>query len=328
MTTPDPIFQVLLGYRLAAVLRAAIELDYFGAVAEGRRTARAVAASRGGTERSARMLLDALAASAPALLRKRGAGYALTPVSRKYLVKGSPAYLGDLMPLYGHRRMWEAFYDLPEAVRAGTSTAASNAHTENQEFWEAFATSTYRDAVPKARKMIGLLGRLPSPCAVLDLACGSGAYGATFAAEVEGARVTLFDQANVLATARTLVKAPVAWMEGDLFKTPLGGPYDVVIASHVFHHFDPDECQALARKIAAALKPGGRLVIQEFVPDERRASKAQPLMFAVTMLVWTRAGDAYRVSDYRRWLKAAGFGPVAYHPLAMPGDLLLATKRP
>lgn len=327
MTTPEPIFQGLLGYRLAAVLRAAIELDYFGAVAAGRRTAGAVASSRGGTERSARMLLDALAASAPELLRKSRGRYALTPVSRKYLVKGSPAYLGDLMPLYGHRRMWDAFYGLPEAVRAGTSTAASNAHSENQEFWEAFARATYRDAVPKARKMIGRLGRLPAPCDVLDLACGSGAYGATFAEEVPGARVTLFDQKNVLATARGLVTARVAWREGDLFRTPFGGPYDVVIASHVFHHFDPRECLALARKIAGALKPGGRLVIQEFVPDERRASKAQPLMFAVTMLVWTRAGDAYRVSDYRRWLAAAGFRRPSYHPLAMPGDLILATKR-
>ena len=195
--TPEPIFQALLGYRLAAVTRAAIELDYFGAIAAGKRSAKAVAAARGGTERSARMLLDALAA-APALLRKSGSAYALTPVSRKYLVKGSRAYLGDLMPLYGHRNMWDAFYRLPEAVRAGTCVIASHAHWKNQEFWETFAAATYRDAGPRARKMIRALGRLPRPCAVLDLACGSGAYGATFAADVEGADVTLFDQANVL----------------------------------------------------------------------------------------------------------------------------------
>lgn len=319
---PEPIFQALLGYRLAACVRAAVELDYFGAIGAGRRTAKAVAASRGGTERSARMLLDALAASAPALLRKSGGGYALTPVSRKYLLKSSRAYLGDLMPLYGHRHMWEAFYDLPKAVRAGTSVMPTDAHSENQEFWETFARATYRDAIPKARKMIDLLG---GPGArVLDLACGSGGYGETFAAA--GADVTLFDQANVLRRTRKLVRGKVRYRAGDLFKTPFGGPYDVILASHVFHHFDEAACLKLLRKIAGALAPGGRLVIQEFVPDEGRSKRVQPLMFAVTMLVWTRSGDAYRLSDYRRWLRATGFGDIRYHPLAMPGDLILCTK--
>jgi C-methyltransferase len=322
---PEPIFQALLGYRLSAVLRAAAELDYFGAIAAGRRTAKEVAAARGGTERSARMLLDALASSAPALLRKSGASYRLTPVSRKYLVKGSRAYLGDLLPLYGHRHMWEAFYELPKAARAGRSVLPTDAHSKDQAFWETFAEATHRDAGPKGRKMIKLLGPLPAGARVLDLACGSGGYGEAFAAA--GHEVTLFDQANVLRRTRKLVRAKVRYAAGDLFKTPFGEGWDVILASHVFHHFDEKSCGALLRKIAKALKPGGRLVIQEFVPDEARAKKAQPLMFAVTMLVWTKAGDAYRLSDYRRWLRAAGFHRVAYHPLAMPGDVILATKR-
>lgn len=322
---PDPIFQALLGYRLSAVLRAALELDYFGAIAAGRRTSREIASSRGGTERSARMLLDALASSAPALLRKSGRGYRLTPVTRKYLVKGSRAYVGDLMPLYGHRHMWEAFYELPKAVRAGRSVLPTDAHSKDQVFWETFAEATHRDALPKGRRMLELLNPLPARAKVLDLACGSGGYGEAFAAA--GHDVTLFDQANVLRRARRLVRERVRYAAGDLFKTPFGGPFDVILASHVLHHFDPRACEALLRKIGRALRPGGRLVIQEFVPDEARAKKAQPLMFAVTMLVWTRAGDAYRLSDYRRWLKAAGFHKLSYHPLAMPGDLILGTKQ-
>jgi len=323
--TPEPIFQALLGYRLSAALRAAVELDYFGALEGGPRAAKDVAAARGGTERSARMLLDALAAAAPALLRKSGPRYRLTPLSRKYLLKGSRAYLGDLMPLYGHRTMWDAFYELPEAVRAGRSTIPADAHAEGQEFWETFARATYRDAIPKARKMLELLGPLPRPCAVLDLACGSGAYGEAFA--TAGADVTLFDQAHVLRRARRLVRARVRWTPGDLFSTPFGGPYDIVLASHVYHHFDEAACRRLTRKIAGALKTGGRLLIQEFVPDEGRSKKAQPLMFALTMLVWTKAGDAYSFSDYRRWLRAEGFGRIRHIPTAMPGDLILGTKR-
>jgi len=323
---PEPIFRALLGYRLAAVLRAAIELDCFSAIAEGKRTAAAVARSRGGTERSIRILLDAVAAAAPDLLRKRGSAYALTALAKIYLVRGRPRFMGPLMPLYGHRRMWDGFYDLASAVRAGTSVMEKNGHSPDLDFWEDFARATAREARVKARKMVRLLGRTPDPCAILDIACGSGMYGATFAKELPGATLTLFDQRNVLVQTRKIVDVPARYIEGDLFRTPFGGPYDVLIASHVLHHFNPADCRRLLRKIAAALRPGGRLVIQEFIADERRAKKAQALMFAVTMLVWTREGDAYRASDYRNWLKQAGFGKVELHPQEEPGDFLIAVK--
>jgi SAM-dependent methyltransferase len=273
-----------------------------------------------------RILLDAVAAVAPELLRKTGSGYALTPVARTFLVPSRPEYVGPLMPLYGHRMMWDAFWNLPAAVKAGRSVLEKDAHAKDQKFWEDFARATAKDAVPKARCMLKLLGALPARPEVIDLACGSGAYGATFARELRGARITLFDQPNVLRITRNLVRARVRYLAGDIFRTPLGGPYDVAIASHIFHHFDRRECARLARKVFEALRPGGRLVVQEFVPDEGRRSKAQPLLFAVTMLVWTRAGDAYTRRDYEGWFRKAGFRKVTYHPLAMPGDVLIGTK--
>jgi ubiquinone/menaquinone biosynthesis C-methylase UbiE len=322
---PDPIFQTLLGYRAAGVVRAAIELDCFTAIAEGASSAASMARSRGGTERSMRILLDAVAVVAPQVLRKKGKGYALTPVSRRFLVRSSHGYIGQLMPLFGHRKMWEMFYDLPAAVKAGRSVAATNAHSEGQEFWEDFARATARDAERKAGRMVRLLGKKPGPVRVIDLACGSGMYGATFARSIPGSTVTLFDQKNVLAQTRKIVDVPATFLAGDLFRTPFGGPYDLAIASHVFHHFNPADCRALLAKIRGALAPGGRLVIQEFIPDEQRAKNEQAVMFAVTMLVWTKEGDAYCRSDYEKWLKQAGFRKVSFHPQPEPGDFLVAT---
>jgi SAM-dependent methyltransferase len=323
---PDPIFQTLLGYRMAATLRAAVELDYFSAIALGKKTPEAVAVLKGGTTRSARILLDALAALCPKLLRKSGKTYALTPLSRRFLVQSSPEFVGPLMPLYGHRMMWEAFFDLPQAVRAGMSVKDENAHTPHQRFWEDFARATAREAVPRAQAMLRMLGKVPKACGILDVACGSGAYGATFAKAIPGAKLTLFDQPHVLATTKTLVDVPARYLEGDLFVTPFGGPYDLILASHVFHHFDERECRTLARKLAGALRPGGRLLIQEFVPDEARAKKAPALLFAVTMLVWTRAGDAYTFRQIRSWLEDAGLRKIVTKPGLSPADLILAER--
>ena len=183
------------------------------------------------------------------------------------------------------------------------------------------------EATSKARKMLRLLGKVSRPCDILDVACGSGMYGATFARCIPEARLTLFDQAYVLETTRKIVDVPARYVEGDLFETPFGGPYDIVIASHVFHHFDRKTCAGLARKLAGALKPGGRLVVQEFVPDVARTRRLQPIMFAVTMLVWTESGDTYLARDFRKWFLGAGLRKFEHHALDMPGDMIVATKR-
>ena len=85
----------------------------------------------------------------------------------------------------------------------------------------------------------------------------------------------------------------VRYRAGDLFRSPFGGPYDVILASHVFHHFDERACLKLARKIARALKPGGRLVIQEFVYSLTFISSVEKMTVSVGVPVALVRGDVY-----------------------------------
>jgi cyclopropane fatty-acyl-phospholipid synthase-like methyltransferase len=41
------------------------------------------------------------------------------------------------------------------------------------------------------------------------------------------------------------------------------GPYDLILLSHVYHHFEPPACRALTGKVAAALAPGGRVAVHD-----------------------------------------------------------------
>lgn len=58
--------------------------------------------------------------------------------------------------------------------------------------------------------------------------------------------------------------------------------------SHIFHHFDAPTCEGLMKKAAAALAPGGRIAIQEFVYDAELKNPVAAL-FSITMLTTTRA---------------------------------------
>jgi ubiquinone/menaquinone biosynthesis C-methylase UbiE len=119
-----------------------------------------------------------------------------------------------------------------------------------------------------------------------------------------------------------------SYIEGDVFEVPLGGPYDLIVASHIFHHFSEQRCLELLRRFRDALKPGGRLAINDFAPGEScPADEPFPFLFSVIMLTWTREGEAYPLSTYERLLAEAGFGSVELRAsVGMPSSFIIAER--
>ena len=117
-----------------------------------------------------------------------------------------------------------------------------------------------------------------------------------------------------------------SYIEGDMFEVPLRGPYDLIITSHVFHHFSEERCGQLLGRLANALQDDGRLAIQDFMAaGSRPADEPFPRLFSVMMLVWTREGKAYSLGDYERMLVKGGFSPPeAQQPEGMPSRFLIA----
>ena len=208
-----------------------------------------------------------------------------------------------------------------------------DAETPQHSFWETFARSSTGIATPAAHALADLLEPWASSrdtLDVLDVACGSGLYSLTLAQRHKHARPTLLDWPNVLAITRGTVERMgpaerTSFIKGDVFEVPLGGPYDLVVASHIFHHFSEQRCVELMRRLASALKPDGRLAINEFVPGATPTAEPFPRLFSVIMLIWTREGEAYSREAYERMLAEAGFGsPEVHEGRGMPSRFLVA----
>src|SRR5205807_1124532 len=139
--------------------------------------------------------------------------------------------------------------------------------------WETFARSIGGFATPAAEGLAAILepwagGR--KTLEILDVACGGGQYSLAVAAHNDHARVTLLDWPNVLEVTRGHVEElgmadRTSYVEGDMFEVPLGGPYDLIITSHVYHHFSEERCVELLERLAAALQDGGRRAIVDGV---------------------------------------------------------------
>jgi C-methyltransferase len=315
--------------QVTAVLAAAIQLDVFSCFGDLACDAAFVAGAIHAPERSTRILLEAMVVVG--LLEKEGDLYRLTPLSRAYLVPGKPAYAGDMATIQASPLMWTGLSRLAEAVKNGGTVLDEHAEQPESPHWEGFARSSSSVAFAVSAALRPLLHKRlgGQRTRVLDVACGSGIYGYSILLNYPGAELTLLDWPNVLREAQQwgqklrVDPARVTCVEGDLFEVDYRGPYDVILLSHVYHHFEPSACARLSRKVADALAPGGVAVVHDFLSDAGNRAGA---MFAVTMLLWTRQGTTYSSAEYSRWLADAGLKPAVHHTPGLPTGLILAEK--
>lgn len=321
---PGALMALMQGALGAAALKTGIDLEIFTHIAHGADTAEKIAAAKRLPLRSTRILCDALVALR--VLGKSAASYTLPAAVRMMLVKGSPGYIGGMAAVMGNPMLWREAARLTDVVRAGhTLLEDRSAEAEDNPFWQEFARGSRAMAQmtgPIVADLVAPMFPADGPKKILDIACGSGFYGFSALKRFPNAQLVSVDWPGVLkfaeANARQAgVAERVEFRPGDIFASDMGEGYDLVLAVNIYHHFAIEQCIALSRRLYAAAAPGGLLALVDMIPDEARAQARTALMFALTMLIWTRDGDAYTLSEYRRMLEAAGFKDVTLK--AAPG---------
>jgi SAM-dependent methyltransferase len=319
--SPVLFFDTLNAYQRTAALKAALELDLFTAIGEGRRTAGDIARKLEASERGTRILCDYLVVIG--FLTKKRDRYDLTPDSKAFLDRRSPMYVGTAVGFLGSRFITAGFDDVAAIVRkGGTVLEEGSGHLgPNDPVWVEFARAMAPIMRLPAEGLAQLLeADLARPWKVLDIAAGHGIYGTTLARHNPRAEVFALDWPNVLAVATENAQAAgVAQrhhlLPGSAFEVELGSDYDIILLTNFLHHFDPPTIEQLLRRVHASLKRGGRAVALEFVPDEDRVSPPIPAAFSLIMLAGTPSGDAYPFSEYQRMFGNAGFPECELHAL-------------
>nr|WP_017537063.1 class I SAM-dependent methyltransferase [Nocardiopsis halophila] len=305
---------MMTAYKTTSLLRTGIELGVFDVLAERPLRPEEVAERLGLDARATRITLDALAALG--LLESEDGRLGLSPGADELLVRESPGYFGDMVHVISSDEEWEALRRLPEAVRNGGSVLDTDAESPEYRYWEDFASYAAAIAEPTAQVVTDTLepwAKERDDLDVLDVACGHGIYGFTFAERHPRARLWALDWPNVLTVTAEHAEAfglddRTEYIEGDMFEAPLGGPYDLITITNVLHHFSEERATELLRRAAGVLKPGGRIGIVGFTLDDGRPPRQDPAphLFSVLMLVWTSQGEVHPMSAYKRMLSAAG----------------------
>jgi 2-polyprenyl-3-methyl-5-hydroxy-6-metoxy-1,4-benzoquinol methylase len=329
--SPELFFETINAYQRTAALKAAIELDVFTALVDGAATAPAVAQRAGASERGTRILLDYL--TLIGFLTKTGDTYQLTPDSAIFLNRRSPAYMGGTVGFLATPELVKNFDRLAATVKRGTIEPSQNTVAHDNPIWVQFARAMVPLMAPAAQGIAEALNVASEPeLKVLDIAAGHGIFGVTVASKNPRAEIHAVDWPAVLQVARENatragVDGRVHEIAGDAFEVEYGTGYHLALVTNFLHHFDVPTNVKLLRKIHAALKPGGRVAILEFVPNDDRVSPSIPAAFSLVMLGGTPAGDAYTFRELRGMLEEAGFRDAAQWPLPMSPQTLVTARK-
>lgn len=318
--SPALFFDTINAYQKTGALKAALELGLFTAIGSQPATAAEIAARCQCPERGIRILSDYL--TILGFLTKDGTRYTLTPDTAAFLDQNSPTYVGGAAQFFAAPAIADAYDELATTIRTGRLASSDLGTTApDHAVWLDFARAMGPLMIPAAHGAAALVPLDPArDTRVLDISSSHGAYGIAFAQRNPRMHLTALDWEAVLAlTEENAVAAGIGnrfrKIAGNAFTADLGTGYDAVLVPNFLHHFNIAECTRFLRRVHAALAPGGRVVIVEFVPNEDRVTPPPAAGFSLVMLGTTPEGDAYTLSQYRAMLADAGFRDVEMHPL-------------
>jgi hypothetical protein len=215
-------------------------------------------------------------------------------------------------------------------VATGAPVGEENTATPDYAFWRELVPAIAPLAIPAVQAAIARLGVASAgPISILDVGGGSGIFSAMMLGANPEARSTQVDWPTVNRIARDFVAGfGVAdrfhTVDGDFHVVDWGAAHDIAIFSNIAHQETPADNVAAYRKFRAALRPGGTLVISDFVVEDDRSGPPPALMFHGEMLLGTKGGATWRRADYRAWLSEVGFTDVSIEPTAGPSTLIYA----
>ncbi len=322
----DNLSATVTAFRQSRVILTAVELGIFDALGERARSSSDVASALGTDTRATDRLMNAL--TAMGLLHKKEGKFSNTGTAERHLVRGAKAFMGNIEHSI---HLWDFWSGLTEAVRSGTVASRTKLKDRDAEWGEAFIAAMHYRALAQAPGDINLID-FHDATRVLDVGGGSGAFAMAMVKVKRDLTATVFDLPGIIPITRRYIEEAgladrIGTAAGDYLVDPLPEGYDIVFLSAIVHSNAPAENALLIRKCAAALRPGGAVIVQDFIMDEDRVQPPFGALFALNMLVATEHGDTFTEGEVRGWMEAAGLVEVERRDTPSGATQIVGHKR-
>jgi 2-hydroxy-4-(methylsulfanyl)butanoate S-methyltransferase len=303
------ISRIAYGFMASKALFAALNLDLFGHIANTPLTAAQIAAKTGVAPGRITTLLAGL--TALGLVVTDGTTYGNAPASARYLVRSSPTYFGDYYRFQIDRLIYPSLEHLDAGLRGelgGRPDAFENLDPARaDEFTSGQHSGSMGPAVLLTRRL-----DLSACRSLLDVAGGSGAFSIALCRKFPALTATLIDFPNITAIAARFIgeaslSSRIRLVPSDALTVNWPEGQDVVLMSYLLSAIDGEQIPVLIDRARRALKPGGLLVIHDFMLDDTGHAPALAALWFLQYVAWEAGTVSFSAEQLGAMLKGRGF---------------------
>jgi predicted O-methyltransferase YrrM len=331
------IWECALGFMNSQALLTAESFGFFNVLAKGPRTSREIASETGVPHDSTERLLGMLAALE--IVRKLPDGTFINSTeATEMLVRGEPGYAGSI---FNHLRedLYLAWYHCKDALLEGKPQwqKISNGdipHNEkmfsDSESLRAFLSGMHAITYDAAVEFSLRAPEMKGVKTIVDLGGASGAFLIGLAKTFPHLHGTLFDLPQVQPIAEDFIHAHkmsnrIRFHSGDFWKDAIPQGADAYSLGFILHDWDTDSGSFILDKIAKAIRPGGLLIIGEYLLNAERTGPVHVTRMDLNMLVAAH-GRERTAEEYREWIGGFGFELIKMYPTSKGKHFLLGRQ--
>jgi 2-hydroxy-4-(methylsulfanyl)butanoate S-methyltransferase len=302
------------GFIASKALFAALDLDLFTCIAQGIATLDALAKATGTAPNRLRTLLTALKTAG--LVSEADGRFANAPATSTYLVAGAPGDFRDYIRIVNGGFLYEGLRHLEKSMR-GERIFPDKGFYEGIVYSEggvggpAFSAAQHAGSLGPARLMARRVA-LSDAKKFLDVGGGSGAYTLAFLKQNPGLSATILDFPETVETARHYAAEAglsdrVTHVAGNAITTDWPGEQDVVPMSYVWSAVGVDDIRVLAKRAFTALKPGGLVLVHDFMVDDRHEGPSFAAWYLLAAMLDNPRAECLTPAFVETTLRDAGF---------------------
>jgi len=320
------------GHAEARAIQTALKLGIFDMLEPAPLDDTELAAAISANRRATALIANAMVSLD--LLDKRANRYTLTDVSRRYLLRSSPEYLGGLILF--DEAIFQIWTNLEQTIRSGLPARPTDMFQSRPAETERFIRAM--DSLTRARGDAAYVADrldLSKVSMVADLGGGPGTYVVAMLHRWPHLRAAIYDLPATLEVSRKILaeREPAALerirlVRVDYLYDEIPGPCGALFMSNIIHNEDETDNAQLFRKCFRALEPGGLVIIKDHIMNAELTQPTPGAIFALYLLLTTRGRD-YSFDEVSRWLSDAGFVEIRHEALPSPpftSSMVIARK--
>jgi len=309
---------VAYGFMASQALFTGLEIDLFDKIAEAGSAgadAQTLRKACGCDAPRLQTLLTSLA-SVKCLRRSPEGRYTLSPNTAQYMVSSSRHFYGDYLRYQIGRQFYQRMAALPEVMTTGKAPSYASWFSD-PDVAKTYTQAQHNGSVATAKYLVKKKLQLGGISDMLDVGGGSGAFSYVFVGATPGLKSTVLELPEVCRTGEGIkaqqpsdVRDRVQFVELDATSPawPVSDKaFDVVLMSYISGSVPEPIIQGLYANAFQALRPGGRLLVHDFMVNDSLDGPALGALWGLQHVTVNADGLGLCPAEIIKRMSGAGF---------------------